>query len=45
MRVLSMNVNGIRSAYRKGLAATLASLDPDVVCLEEVRAGTDQIPP
>jgi exodeoxyribonuclease-3 len=39
-----MNVNGIRSAHRKGLATTLAAVDADVVCLQEVRAGIDQIP-
>jgi len=39
-----MNVNGIRSAHRKGLATTLAEQDPDVVCLQEVRAGIDQVP-
>ncbi|HET8985596.1 MAG TPA: exodeoxyribonuclease III, partial [Trueperaceae bacterium] len=39
-----MNVNGIRSAHRKGLASTLADIDADVVCFQEVRASLDQIP-
>ena len=42
--MLTMNVNGIRAAHRKGLAATLSALEPDVVCLQEVRADLDQIP-
>jgi exodeoxyribonuclease-3 len=44
VRVLTMNVNGIRAAHRKGLAATLVSLDADVVCLQEVRADPEQVP-
>lgn len=39
-----MNVNGVRSAHRKGLSTTLAELDPDIVCLQEVRAAIDQVP-
>lgn len=44
MRVLTLNVNGVRSAHRKGLESTLAAWDPDVVCLQEVRASTEQVP-
>src|SRR5690606_36699826 len=44
VRVLSLNVNGIRSAHRKGLASFLADADPDVVCLQEVRALPGQVP-
>src|SRR5690606_31327802 len=35
----------IRSAHRKGLASFLADADPDVVCLQEVRAMPEQVPP
>lgn len=39
MRVVSLNVNGLRAAERKGVRALLAELDADVVALQEVRAG------
>ncbi len=38
MRVITLNVNGIRSAGRKGFFDWLASQEADVVCLQEVRA-------
>lgn len=43
MRILTLNVNGIRSAARKGLFDWLALDQSDVVCLQEVRAQPDQI--
>jgi exodeoxyribonuclease-3 len=44
VRVVSLNVNGIRAAERKGVGALLAELDADVVALQEVRAGAHQRP-
>ena len=44
VRVVSLNVNGIRSAHRKGLGPFLAAADPDVVCFQEVRAEPAQVP-
>ncbi len=45
MRVITLNVNGIRSAERKGFARWLARIEPwDVVCLQEIKAGHDDIP-
>jgi exodeoxyribonuclease-3 len=44
MRVVSLNVNGIRAAHRKGVAPLLAALDADVVALQEVRAQAHQRP-
>jgi exodeoxyribonuclease-3 len=38
MRVITLNVNGIRSAARKGLYRWLAAQKPDVVCLQEIKA-------
>lgn len=38
MRVITLNVNGIRSAARKGFFAWLPGQEADVVCLQEVRA-------
>ena len=42
MRVITLNVNGIRSAASKGLFPWLACQDADVVCLQEVRAREEQ---
>ena len=38
MRVISINLNGIRSAYTKGLIPWLAKQNADVVCLQELKA-------
>src|SRR5688572_9933984 len=38
LRVITLNVNGIRSAARKGLFRWLRAQRPDVVCLQEVKA-------
>lgn len=38
MKILTYNVNGIRSATRKGLPAFLAANQADVVCLQETKA-------
>ena len=42
MRVITLNVNGIRSAAAKGLFPWLARQDADVICLQEVRAHEAQ---
>ena len=39
MKVISINVNGIRSAARKGFFKWLESIKPEIVCLQEVRAS------
>ncbi|MFN0112110.1 MAG: exodeoxyribonuclease III [Blastocatellia bacterium] len=44
MRILTLNLNGIRSATTKGVVAWLASTDADVICLQEVRAFPEQVP-
>lgn len=38
LRVTSLNVNGLRSAFRKGLPQWLETHTPDVVCLQEIKA-------
>src|SRR5690625_5151669 len=40
--IATVNVNGIRAAYRRGMQAWVDEHDPDVVLLQEVRA-TDEI--
>lgn len=36
-RITTLNLNGIRSAFRKGLADWLTATRPDVVCLQEIK--------
>ena len=43
MRVITLNVNGVRSAERKGFFQWLVRQRADVVCLQEIRARRDQI--
>lgn len=45
MRVLSWNVNGIRSAAAKGFLPWLARERPDVLCIQEIKAKVEQLPP
>lgn len=44
MRVVSVNVNGIRSATTKGLFTWLKKHKPDVVCLQEIKALESDVP-
>ncbi len=43
MRIITLNVNGIRAAARKGLFRWLVAQRADVVCLQETRAQKHQI--
>ena len=43
MRLVSWNVNGIRSAIRKGFWEWLATAAPDILCLQETRIQPDQL--
>ncbi|MFM8676544.1 MAG: endonuclease/exonuclease/phosphatase family protein, partial [Burkholderiaceae bacterium] len=38
MRIVSLNLNGIRSAASKGALAWLGHLQADVVCVQELKA-------
>jgi len=44
MQVVSLNVNGIRAAVRRGLLAWVAERRPDLICLQEIRATESQLP-
>ncbi|AUG75341.1 exodeoxyribonuclease III [Kitasatospora sp. MMS16-BH015] len=44
MIVTTVNVNGIRAAAKKGFLEWLAATEADVVCLQEVRSETAQLP-
>src|ERR1700687_700777 len=44
MRVITLNVNGIRAATAKGLVPWISGQDADVICLQEVRASPEHLP-
>jgi exodeoxyribonuclease III len=43
MRILTLNLNGIRSAASKGAFEWLRGQEADVVCLQETKAQVDQL--
>ncbi len=43
MKVISYNVNGIRSALSKNWLGWLVNQNADVVCLQEIKANVDQL--
>lgn len=43
LRIASVNVNGVRAAYRNGMGDWLASRDVDILALQEVRADTSHL--
>ena len=43
MRIITFNCNGIRAAARKGFFNWLATVDVDIVCLQETKAQVDQL--
>jgi len=43
MRFVSWNVNGIRACLNKGFSASIASLDADVICLQETKLQHGQL--
>ncbi len=45
MKILSWNVNGIRAADRKGLFGWFKKESPDILCLQEIKALPEQVPP
>ncbi|MET0784980.1 MAG: exodeoxyribonuclease III [Leifsonia flava] len=43
LRIASVNVNGIRAAYRNGMGAWLDARGVDILALQEVRAETEHV--
>jgi exodeoxyribonuclease-3 len=43
LRIASVNTNGIRAAFRKGMGDWLATRDVDILAIQEVRASTEDI--
>jgi exodeoxyribonuclease-3 len=44
MKIISWNVNGIRSVFKKGFVEWFAKESPDILCLQETKADFDQFP-
>lgn len=45
MRVISLNLNGIRSAWNKGVLPWLEQQGADIVCLQEIKAQAGDLTP
>ena len=43
LRIASVNTNGVRAAYRKGMGDWLAARDVDILAIQEVRASIDDL--
>ncbi|MCF7559816.1 exodeoxyribonuclease III [Sabulilitoribacter multivorans] len=43
MKIISYNVNGIRAAVNKGFIDWLKAANPDVICLQEIKAMKEQL--
>ena len=43
LRIATINTNGIRAAFRKGMGSWLAERDVDILAMQEVRASTEDI--
>lgn len=45
MKLISWNVNGLRAVHRKGNFSDIFEHDPDILCLQEVKASSEQLSP
>jgi exodeoxyribonuclease-3 len=43
LRIASINTNGVRAAYRKGMGDWLNARDVDILAIQEVRASTEDL--
>lgn len=43
MKIASWNVNGLRAIVKKDFGDSLATLKPDIICLQETKAQDDQV--
>jgi exodeoxyribonuclease-3 len=43
LRIATINTNGIRAAYRRGMASWLDARDVDILAIQEVRASTEDL--
>lgn len=43
MKIISWNVNGLRSIIKKGSIKSIEQENPDIICLQEIKANQDQV--
>ena len=43
MKITTWNVNGYRAVLKKGFKESIALLDPDILCLQEIKVKTEQL--
>ena len=43
MKIVSWNVNGIRAIIKKGFIPAVKEMDPDVLCLQEIKAQAEDV--
>jgi exodeoxyribonuclease-3 len=44
MKIITLNINGIRAGINKGFIEYLDNNNPVIICLQEIKANVDQIP-
>ncbi|MDR3054994.1 MAG: exodeoxyribonuclease III [Zoogloeaceae bacterium] len=43
LRIISLNLNGIRAAWKKGVENWLRTVNPDVICFQEIKAQANDL--
>lgn len=43
LRITTLNVNGIRAAFRKGLQPWLEQTKPDIICMQEIKIADEDL--
>ena len=43
MKIITWNVNGYRAAWKKGFYDWFSQADPDILCIQEIKAKTEQL--
>lgn len=44
LKISSYNINGVRAAHKKGFTEWIKQSNPDIVCIQELRAHETQLP-
>ena len=44
LKISSYNINGVRAAHRKGFIDWVNHSNPDIICIQELRAEEAQLP-
>lgn len=44
LKISSYNINGVRAAHKKGFVDWVEESNPDLICIQELRAQEEQIP-